>query len=340
MALSTLILLDPSARGRRTGAGWALRQSQVLRRLAPAEVAVVRGAGEAEHAAWHGALGGFGRLIAVGDSATAFGLVNGVMRLAENHRRALKLGCLSLGRPGPWSRSLELPTALERQLDVLAAGHTLPLDVGCVLCGDDSGRPATRYFVSGAVLGLGAGLHPTGRPGPLGALHTLAALAAGLRRHALGRLPRVRLTVEGRVLHEGPWLWGAAMLGRHYPLLGALAPQAHLSDGALELCWFGGGNPWGDLGRLGALLLRPRGAASAWVKAGELRLEALSGAPALEADGIALGRLPASVTVLPRALPVIVEAVAARLRGRTQAALAEAQGAALAGHFKRASHAA
>jgi hypothetical protein len=59
-----------------------------------------------------------------------------------------------------------------------------------------------------------------------------------------------------------------------------------------------------------------------------------------EADGIALGRLPASVTVLPRALPVIVEAVAARLRGRTQAALAEAQGAAPAGHFKRASHAA
>jgi hypothetical protein len=56
---------------------------------------------------------------------------------------------------------------------------------------------------------------------------------------------------------------------------------------------------------------------------------------AVYADGLYAGQTPTVVTVIPRALPVIVASVASRLREPQKALLAELPGTALAGHFKR-----
>jgi hypothetical protein len=67
----------------------------------------------------------------------------------------------------------------------------------------------------------------------------------------------------------------------------------------------------------------------------EIRIVPLGeGAPqTIEADGVPVGYLPATVRVLPRTLPVIVESVAARVRERSRAA-AELRPAALAGSLR------
>lgn len=59
-----------------------------------------------------------------------------------------------------------------------------------------------------------------------------------------------------------------------------------------------------------------------------------AGAQAIEADGVRIGVLPATVQVLPRTFPVIVEAIAKRLRERTRAAAELPQGV-LAGGLRQ-----
>ena len=130
MGLSTVIILNPSAHGLLGHHQWARWEPAILRRLSPVELMVAEGPDEAEQAAWNASMGGFGRLVVVGDLLTAHGVVNGVMRLAEGHRRALKIGFLSLVAPDPWCRSLNLPARIDRQLEILGAAHVLPYDVG------------------------------------------------------------------------------------------------------------------------------------------------------------------------------------------------------------------
>ena len=99
MALATHIILNPAANHHRTGRLWQTFQRQCLRELAPAEVTIAETAEEAEEAALASALRGYRKIISVGGNEVLNGVVNGVMRLAEEHRNALQIGTLSIARP-------------------------------------------------------------------------------------------------------------------------------------------------------------------------------------------------------------------------------------------------
>lgn len=311
MGISTLVIVNTAARHLRRGARWAWHERAVLRRLAPAEVALVRSPEEAGHAAREGACAGFGRLISVGDMATSAGFVNGLMQLAEPHRRALKAGFLALGAPDAWCRALGHPHGIDRQLEILGAGHVFPFDVGRVECRAPDGEPVTRHFVTGvALLPAARALAPAGRPATL-------------------------LPPDGTECHRGSWYYGFAMLVPSYPGFGLVSPAAVPWDGVLDCAWIESGGALGMARRLQAAVLRLT-AGFTRMTARELRLDGADGGMAVHADGVYTGETPAVVTVLPRALPVIVEPVASRLREPQRALLAELPGAALAGHFKRA----
>ncbi len=332
MGLSTAIILNPAAHGLRGHRQWARWEPAILRRLNPVELMVAESPGEAEQAAWNAAMAGFGRLVVVGDLPTAHGVVNGVMRLAEGHRRALKIGFLSLGAPDPWCRSLDLPPGIDRQLEILGAAHVLPYDAGRVECVGPDGQPLVRHFLTGAALGRTAEPN-SGRTHSW--LRTLGVVAGGLEDHLRNRLPHVRLTCDGVEVYRGPWILGWAMQSQRYPGVGVVSAPANPADGALEICWIGGGGTGGVAARLAGLLCRrPMGLDAITTR--EAHLEPLSGDLRVEADGLPVGRSPVRVTAVHRALPVIVEAVASRLREKQKALLSEARGAALAGGLERA----
>jgi diacylglycerol kinase family enzyme len=333
MGLSTVIILNPFAHGWRGQRQWARWEPEILRRLSPVELMVAESAAEAEQVAWNAAMGGIGRMAVVGDLLTAHGVVNAVMRLAEGHRRALKVGFLSLVGPDPWSHALNLPPSIDRQLEILGAAHVLPYDVGRVECVGPDGQPLVRHFIAGAALGR-AMERDAGRPPSW--LRTLDVVAGGLRDQLRKRLPQVRMTCDGVEVYRGPWVLGWAMQSQRYPGAGVVAAPADPADGALDVRWIGGGGTAGVAARLAGLLCRrPVGLAA--ITAREMRLDLLSGDLHVEADGLAVGNFPARVTAVHRALPVIVEAVANRLREKQKALLSEARGTALAGGLERAS---
>lgn len=340
MRQTTLILLEcrarPGAAAPRAPLLWRHHAAEIAEALSPLELVQVADAEEAEQAAWDAAVLGFERIVAVGGPRVAHGLVNGIMRLTEGHRRRMKVGFFSLGYRGAWARAAGLPNGLTRQLEVLAAGHTLPYDIGRVDCFDTQGRPVTRHFLLGAACGpLGVSWSDAG-PAPVRLAKAAARLLGAGGRCIAGRMPRAVLEVDGREVYRGPWALAMIMGGSYYPLLGQTAPQANPSDGALDVVWIPAPHPL----RLAGHVL------SLWVNAGLNDAAALPGPPrcrggavrilplgdsasdlqAIEADGVPIGVLPATVQVMPRTFPVIVEAIAARLRERACAAQRVPQG--------------
>ena len=349
MRQTTLILLEcrarPGGAAPRAPLLWRHHAGEIAEALSPLELVQVADAEEAEQAAWDAAVLGFGRIVAVGGPPVAHGLVNGIMRLTEGHRRRMKVGFFSLGHQGAWARTTGLPVGLTRQLEVLAAGHTLPYDIGRVDCFDREGRPVTRYFLLGAACGpLGASWSDWG-PAPVRLAKAAARLLSAGVRCLAGSMPRAVLEVDGQEVYRGPWALAMIMGGSYYPLLGQTAPQANPSDGELDVVWIPAPHPFRLAGH----------ALSLWVNARIHDAAALPGPPrcrgsavrivplgdstpepqTIEADGVPIGILPATVQVMPRTLPVIVETIAARLRERTRAMQRVPQGV-LAGGLRTA----
>jgi diacylglycerol kinase family enzyme len=328
---------------------WRHHATEIADALSPLELVQVAGPEEAEEAAMDGAVLGFTRIVSVGGPSVAHGLVNGIMRLAEGHRRRMKIGFLSL-MPRPWLPSLGGPDVLARQLDILAAGHTLPFDVGRLECvHPESGRPTVRHFLSSAACGALGPVWPpvptaAGAPSLALALPSPSALArltggllaAGGQSASHGAAP-VSLRIDGVEVFRGPWALGWVLVARRYPLLGTWGPADAESDGvraesALDATWIPADSLAGFTKHTAGQWLRgalpqapPRHLGS------ELHIEPLEGTiQNIVADGVPAGRLPAVLRVVPRALPVMVESVAARLRERTSV-LARLRDAALAG---------
>jgi len=349
MGQATEIILDPKGNGHRDGRQWMAFQRTCLRRLAPAEVTVVDGPEEASQAARQSAMRGYRKIVSFGDDATAHGMINGLMSLADHHRRQIKAGILSFTRPfspaNRWSRTLALPRGLEKQLDVLEAGHTLPFDVGRMEGQALDGSHLTRFFINGAVIGLAGRLRREWRNPDAHLVNTLPRLAEALRDTHPSRAPRIRLESMGMLLYEGSlgmaWLMG----GRHYPTFGAIAPQADPSDGLLELAWTPAA-PWWELALRTAQLRFPgltrKGNTLSWRGVEQVRATLIAGTQRgghveVELDGQPSGRLPATFSVVRHALQVMVSQVAVKLHTPKPIPVEKMRNGQLAGNLKSAS---
>jgi diacylglycerol kinase family enzyme len=321
MAETTQIILNPKGHLHRDGRIWMAGQREYLRRLSPAEVSLVDSGEEAAWAAKEAAMQGFGKIISVGGGEVAHGVVNGVMQLAESHRNRLKVGFLSLARPDLWHRALELPRNLERQLEILGAGHTLSFDVGRVDCLDESGGRLVRHFFNGASLGVTGNIRREWRDPESTLVQALRRITLLLHRFGSRRGPRVRLEAEEELLFEGRGALVLVMGGRYYPAMGQVAPQANPCDGQLDLTWFETSSTLDLLWKMGRLALprMPGMAGPDWRCVERFQATALDEPIYLELDGQPTGRLPATFSVQRRALQVIVEPVAARLRAPQRA---------------------
>jgi diacylglycerol kinase family enzyme len=151
--------------------------------------------------------------------------------------------------------------------------------------------------------------------------------AAHEPRHGLDSLARVlrvlkdrdrswvSLERDGQELYRGPMVAGLVMVGRFYPGLGEVAPQAEPGDGALDLIGLTGKLGPAELGWFARLRPGWMGASQRWTaeRSPEFAATGLSGSIRLELDGVPAGALPARFTALPRQLQMIVPVVPARL---------------------------
>ena len=84
------------------------------------------GAGDATNAAKIAIERGYDIVIAAGGDGTIYEVVNG---LADAEKRP-KLGIIPTGTTNDFARALHLPKSIEGAADIIANGHTMPIDIG------------------------------------------------------------------------------------------------------------------------------------------------------------------------------------------------------------------
>ena len=245
---------------------------------------------------------GFDTLVAAGGDGTVNEVLNGLGDAPEGFARA-RLAVLPLGTVNVFARELGLPLTLAAAWQVALHGRERAVDLPRVEF-TAAGRPQRRYFAQMAGAGLDVHAIELMDWSEKKRIGKLAYVLAGL--HALrGPLPQIRCESDHGAASGQQVLIGN---GRFYGGSLPVFHQASLTDGLLDACVF----PRATLGTtlryaIGYVCGRvfpPRDLAYFQAP----RFTVSCAVPArFELEGDVVGELPATFSVVPRGLRVMVE---------------------------------
>lgn len=244
---------------------------------------------------------GYRRFLAVGGDGSVNDVVHGLMEVGLADTRELTLAVAPLGTGNDWARSLGVPKKPLAIARMLVAERSVLHDVGRIEF--ESADSPNRWFIN--VAGAGFDAHVIAslpRPIP-SAWAYLRGLLTGLASY---RSPQFVISADGERL-EGRMLLALIANARYCGHRMHVAPDARIDDGLLDLVTVEDLSLLRVLPKLpklydGSLLGDP---AVQHRRATRIRIDA-DPPVALQADGQLLGRTPATFTVRPRALRVIV----------------------------------
>jgi len=307
LSADTTVILNPTAGGGRTGAGWPEWERLLVQHFPDLRVVRTAGPYDAARLATEASESGASLVLAAGGDGTVNEVVNGLMASPRARHGECRLGVLPFGTGSDLARGLGLPQDPAAGIAALARAEPRPLDVGRIRCagfGAD-GAAVVRHFVNSADFGIGAEVTRrvnarTRRGGRATYLWTT------VRALLAWRDPEVELRIDGgaaeRVRIKSVFLANAAYAGGGM----CIAPGALTDDGLLRLVVFG------ELGRLEAIRRLGETYQGREIEHPKIRYadcrELLADAAdvvLIECDGEPAGRLPARIDLLPSALRVL-----------------------------------
>jgi YegS/Rv2252/BmrU family lipid kinase len=291
------VIFNPAARGNK-----ARRFRRHLDEMTQQSVfKATTGPDDARRFAATAAADGFGVIVAAGGDGTVNEVLNGIGDVPGGFGR-VRLGVLPLGTVNVFARELKIPMRLEAAWAVLRRGRETRIDLGRVNFLDE-GKPAQRYFMQ---LG-GAGLDARAVELVSWKLKTntgpLAYIVAGFQALA-ERQPRLTVCVDGKKIEGELALFGN---GKFYGGPFEIFPGATLDDALLDARVF----PSVSLAALcrlaPGLLLRRKLSEKLVPHLRAPAIEVTCETPAaFELDGEWAGYLPATFSVEPKKLRVVV----------------------------------
>ncbi|PLT33318.1 diacylglycerol kinase [Bacillus sp. V5-8f] len=179
------------------------------------------GEGDATRAARIAIERGYDIVIAAGGDGTIYEVVNG---LADAEKRP-KLGIIPVGTTNDFARAIHVPRSVETAIDIIAAGHTMPIDIG---------KMNDKYFIN---IAGGGRLTELTYEVPSKLKTMLGQLAYYLK--GMEMLPSIRAT-EVSIEYDGKLFEGEIMLFlvANTNSVGGfekLAPDASLNDGMFTM---------------------------------------------------------------------------------------------------------
>jgi diacylglycerol kinase (ATP) len=308
--MRTHFIVNPASRNARTYRVWQEIRPLIEDAIGKIAISVTQEQGDGEACARAAILAGAQRIIVVGGDGTISEVVNGFFESGEAINPAAMLGVLPMGTGSDLARSLDFGGTIEDQIAVIKGDYAKPVDVGHVRYRDNATANKNRYFINIASMGLtgevvGAVNRGQAAKSLLGSnSYALAAMKVLL----LHKNIPMRVVADGTEVARGKIAAVAVMNGRFCGGGMQLSPMAKLDDGRLEAIIIG------DVSVLD-LMLNIKGLYAGTylphpkiqhVTCDELQVSPLEEAKvSLEADGEALGRLPAVVTVLPKAIKTL-----------------------------------
>lgn len=304
---SALVVVNPAARRGGCGRNWPRVEAAIRRHLPDPAIVFTEAPGDATRLVRAGIQRGVEHVIAVGGDGTVNEALNGFVA-QDTAAAGVTLSPIPAGTANELCRALGLLQGEDAAFRALAAGNRRLIDMIRVDCEGLDGKPVTRYGYLTASFGAAAEIsYRTSasrflkKLGGRFSYFAVTLMVTLTYQHRKVRLAIDEQPVETQTLYAGLCCnapnGGGGML---------LAPMAKMDDGVLDLVTFG------DIARSDILLQKP-----SWLFEGKhiehpkvsvrhgrrFRIEA-DADTLVDLDGETIGRLPASIIVLPRSLPV------------------------------------
>ncbi len=257
---------------------------------------------------------GCSAVVAIGGDGTFFEVVNGVTDHApaslipgRQGVSSVAVGLLQAGRGSDFGRSAGIPSDAVAACERILAGRTQTIDLGHVTYTTTAGDRQSRYFANAAGLGFDAEVTLRANAAPRvmgGTVPYLSSLLATLIAYR-NKLAGIRL--DGGEEQRGRINSIVVANGQYFGGGMKIAPEAHLSDGALDIVVLGA------MSKLDLVRNVPRVYDGSHVTHPKVRTmrgcEVSVTSPdrlLLQADGEVLGTAPALFSIVPGALRLLV----------------------------------
>lgn len=243
----------------------------------------------------------FENIIAAGGDGTVNEVLNGLGDTPDGFASA-RFGVLPLGTVNVFARELKIPATIPDAWKILQRGNEKQIDLPRVEF-FVNGKMERRYFIQLAGAGLDARAIELVNWELKKKVGGLAYIAAGLKA-LMERKPLITVRADGReIAGEMVLLGNGKLYGGSYQIFSA----AELSDGQLHACALPRANFFSLLRCAPHFLLRKKLPEAAVRRISASKLELTSSASAaFELDGEWVGHLPATFSVEPKKLRVLV----------------------------------
>lgn len=313
----TVLVINPQSQKGALGRKWPDLARIVRRELGSFEEARTREPGDATRLAREAVAGGADRVVAVGGDGTINEVVNGFFDRGERVAGGAVLGILPVGTGGDLRKTLKIPKDIARAARTVREGQARPMDVGKLEYMTREGQAAVRMFANVASFGISGMVDRLVNESSKRLGGTVSFFMATLRANLRYTNQRVRLVFDDNPSDAAEMTINTVAVanGRYFGGGMLIAPHAEVDDGYFDIIALG------DLTMKDMLLSGRRVYTGTHLsldkvshrRARVVRAEPLhgdgGGEVELDVDGETPGVLPATFTLLPGAISVMVPAV-------------------------------
>lgn len=291
--VKTFIICNPVAGGGANRKVLAAKLQDALR----AEVHLTKKKGDATRLARNAVSKGFDYIIAAGGDGTLNEVVNGIAAAADR----VQIGLLPMGTGNDFARTLNLPSSVDDNIDILLSQRTMAIDL--VRLQNDR----IRYFVNMSAGGFSGLVNEKLTPaikrtwGPLAYVRSAAAALPELHGYrtkiVIDDTERLAIDLYNVIIGNGRFVGGGL----------PLAPNANPSDGLLDVILIPKSSKT-EMVLLATQILLGKHRSSDAIVFRRARKISIRSKPGMwfNADGEVVGNEPAVFQVIPRALHFVV----------------------------------
>jgi YegS/Rv2252/BmrU family lipid kinase len=303
--MRTLVVLNPTSAGGKTALRWTRIEYALRAQGVDHELHRTRGPGDATDAVRAALRAGYERIVAVGGDGTLNEVVNGFFEENGDRIGDARLGLIPSGTGGDFRKSVRIPIDAEDCAHLIAHGASRSIDLGRIDFGDGS----RRHFINIADCGVGgevvAAVNRSRFKGG-GARGSAVFFAISMRTLLSFRGRRARIVLDGGDPVEQTVHSVVVANGRYFGGGMRIAPHAHADDGVFDVVIME------TLGRRRSLTSLPSLYRGTHVenpavhvrRASRVEISALDSELLFDVEGEQVGRTPAVITCLPRALAI------------------------------------
>ncbi len=229
-------IVNPHSSNGKTGKNWPALKEMIESKLGQIDFALTKGNIHATYLAGKALFDGFDRIVAVGGDGTLNETLNGFYDSDRLINSEAMLGHLPSGTGDDIARTFELDgLPAEEHIMRLAEGCCARIDIASAQFIKKDGTISTRKFINETSAGFGADV--------ASAVNTSPKLLGDKGSYLLGILRclvflknrRIKVTVDGNDLFEGPSLITSVANGKYFGGGMMLAPHALADDGLLDV---------------------------------------------------------------------------------------------------------